>query len=235
MAKTLAERLKAALSANARAADVSTLIDAVRAELAVAKVELAQHHALAVDCGSDEATADDAADAEHRTSRRITRLEGQIGQLEGRLIEINENEKRRERDEWRATVLAERDALAADLKTEWPLIEAKIQHLLWRISLSDRQCAQTGIASAEAVARGCDGNFYQAGAPVHRFTQLKLASLDASNQFGAWPPRTSEFDWAMIDKATGERMIAETGDRVRALEAKLSTLDAIIHAPRPPL
>lgn len=220
MAKPLADRLKAALSANARASDVSQLIEIVDGELSAATAEQAKFHAIAIDVGSSDTAADEAADAELKAARRITRLTGQREQLTARLAELADAERRRENEAAWAIVMAERDQLAADLAAEWPLIEAKIQSFLWRISLSDKKIGSTNT-SAEAIARGCPAGFNHQGTPIQRLTQLTLPSFNfaASAFHPAWPPHHREFDQVMIHPYHAERVLTDAADRVRSLEA----------------
>ncbi|MEI5687749.1 hypothetical protein [Sphingomonas kyungheensis] len=216
MAKPLSERLKAALSANARASDVAQLIDIVNAEIVTATADQAKHHAIAVGVGSSDKEADEAADAENRAARRVVRLTGQREQLEDRLAEITAAEKEREWARVAEERAAEKAQLVADLKAEWPLLEAKMVHLLWRIAIFDKHSND----GAEAAARECRGNFYAPSGPIPRLISIDLPRFEGDHTTLAWPPRRQEYDWALIDAAAGERMIAEAAERVRSLEAE---------------
>jgi hypothetical protein len=218
MAKPLAERMNAALAPNARASDVSQLIQIITDELAAAEADVIRFHAIAIAIGSTDEVADEAADAENRTARRGTRLRGQQEQMQARLAEIVDADDRREGAAKAAAVRAERDQLAADLAAEWPLLEARMRHFFWRIVLSDKKMGPSNM-SAEAIARGRSGAFSVGGTPIHRLTQIALPSFNASDFTPAWPPHHLEFDWALIDMDTGNRILAECAEKVSSLQA----------------
>lgn len=218
MAKPLAERMNAALAPNARASDVSQLIQIITDELAAAEADVIRLHAIAIAVGSTDEVADEAADAENRTARRVTRLRGQQEQMQARLAEIVDADARREGAAKVAAVLAERDQLAADLAAEWPLLEARMRHFFWRIVLSDKKIGSSNV-SAEAIARGCGGAFNVGGTPIHRLTQIALPGFNASDFTPAWPPHHRDFDWALIDMDTGNRILAECAEKVSSLQA----------------
>lgn len=220
MAKPLAKRLKAALSDNARASDVSALILDLTEELRTAECDLVAHHALAIDVRSDDATADAAADNENKAARRIVRHQGQIDQLNTRLTEIRDVDTRRAREAARAAFEAERAILVADLKREWPLLEARMVSLLWRIVAMDGTNSAT--ESAESIARACPGNFFAGGIAIPRITASRLPSFGDSSASAqlAWPPQRALVDQCTKDPEVAARMIAAAAERVRSLEAQ---------------
>jgi len=218
MAKTLTERFTAALGANARASDVEALINLISGELVAATDDATTQHATAIDVRSDDATADAAADAESKARRRITRLEGQRTQLEDRLTAIRDADQRREWEVRAAEIAVERDTLARDLEAEWPLLEAKMLHLLWRILASDQRQGPGGT-SAEAIARGLHGNFSVHGMPVHRLIEMQLPSFKHDG-WSAWPVRWQDLDKAKIDPAEMEARVASAAARVAELEQR---------------
>lgn len=224
MAKPLAERLKAALSDNARASDVSALILDLTEELRTAECDRTAHHALAIDVRSDDATADLASDNEMKAARRIVRLNGQIEQLNDRLAEIRDVETRRAREAARIAFDAKRAALVEDLRNEWPLLEARMVSLLWRIVALDGTNSAT--ESAESMARGCPGNFFAGGIAIPRITASRLPSFadsSASAQL-AWPPQRALLDQCTKDPEVAARIVASAAERVCSLETQLTDL-----------
>ncbi len=218
MAKSLSERFKAALGANARAVDVAALIASLEIELAAAVAEQAKQHGIAIDVRSDDAVADEAADAETKAARRVTRLSAQIEQLRARLATITEAERQRAFAAERDAIVAERDALATDLKAEWPAIEAKMVSLLWRITASDARCRSVNVLSAEAEARGCGGSFSVGGMPALRLIEIHLPSFVPSVLGAAWPPSPADTNRAMVDHSFAAGMVAAAAERSRPLE-----------------
>jgi hypothetical protein len=221
MAKTLLERFNAALGANARASDVSALIDDLGGELLTAEGERNTQHAIAVNARSDDATADAAADAEAKAERRISRLSGQLDQMRERLADIKNADRRREFQTYSAEVRSERDQLASDLKADWPLLEAKLLSFLWRLTASDLKCRGLNEISAEAVARNCPGNFTASGITIPRLTATRIPSFGELIAHPLWPPQRNEIDRCAADPAVAARKAEDAASRVSLLERQM--------------
>jgi hypothetical protein len=212
------ERIKAALSDNARASDVAALIADLTEDLRTAECDRFAHHARAIDVRSDDATADAAAEAETKAARRITRLSGQVEQLEARLAEIRDADTRRAREAAYAAFQAKRAQLAEELRTEWPLLEARMVSLLWRLVELDGKF--TGATdSAESLARGCAASFWQNGIAIPRITSARLPNfLDCAPSAAlSWPPQRQVLDRCIADPAEAARMVEAAAERVRSL------------------
>jgi hypothetical protein len=221
VAKPLFERIQAALAPSARAVDVAALIEEVREESRLAKAEQAKQHAIAVSVTSDDVTADAAADAEAKAQRRIVRLAGQLDQLNARRAEMEEAERQREREAARKAALADRDVLVADLQRDWPRIEAEILVYLWRIRQMDLRLAGMN-ESAEAMARNVPSNFYMAGGPIMRLTEMRLPRFAGEVPevlAGAWPPTRQVADRAAIDPGFVASLVDEAQAKRDALVA----------------
>ena len=84
------------------------------------------------------------------------------------------------------TLIAERDALVADLQARWPAVTDEIVGLLRRLELNRRQTEAAGIGSAEAIARGLHSDHFAAGrdhSDVARLALARIPQLDASTPF----------------------------------------------------
>lgn len=219
MAKTLSERFNAALGSNARAADVEALIPVVREALTAAERERAEHHRIAIDVRSDDATADAAADAESKATRRITRLSSQIDQLADRAKQIREDDADKAAEVERAAAIAERDELVADLKAEWPLMEAKMLAFILRIIISDKRVGAPREASAEALARGCSPLFQYHGTHIDRLVDMQVPAFSDGLPWTAWPRPRPEHDLLMISEEARRERLASLQANIRDLEA----------------
>lgn len=195
MAKPLAERI-----ASARSTDRVTVTN-LREIIAEAEAEMERLTALAVQATSDslnfaiseddrEASADKAA----RALRSAKALAPEVEDLKAKLDAKLQADSRRAADAQRAEIIARRDALADRLRMVWPEIERSAVDLLAEIEASDAEMRAAGIheASAEAIARGCDGNFRQGVSAVRRLVEIKLPSFADGSRL-SWPVERSDF------------------------------------------
>ncbi|GGC23053.1 hypothetical protein GCM10011371_08440 [Novosphingobium marinum] len=190
MAKSIGERVNSALTEpRTRAADIEALIPEVTAERDRLAALAEQASGDAVNFGLGESDRDEASAKADKARREAEMLCRAIDQLGDRLGEKLASETRKTKERERADVIAERDALAARLRSEWPEIEAKIVELLTAVRANDERMRAAGVyeASAEAEARGCDGMFRVGVSSVRRLTEMKLPSFDRLAEL-AWPP-----------------------------------------------
>mgnify|MGYP000896417026 CR=1 FL=1 len=162
MAKPLNERIAAARSGNGvRTSDLEALIAEVETERDAAIAAAAQAHADSLNFELTEAARDEAAELAQKAGRNATALSAAIDDLTRRLAARMESDQSKARAAERDAILAERDALAGRLAQRWPEIEREVVELLSAIKANDArmQAALIHEASAEAVARGCAGNF----------------------------------------------------------------------------
>lgn len=197
MAKPLDDRITAAMSAGARASTVADLITEVAELIESTQRDRDEFDRKSKSTLTSEADADAAADEVIRLERRVARLNAKKTELENRHAALMASERRRTRLAEYAEIKARRDQLVADLQARWPAVTAEIVSLLSRIEANDAEIeafqkggAPSGcewLASAEAVARDCPGNWYRpGGSPILRFTKIKLPSL-ADPGIPAWP------------------------------------------------
>ncbi len=195
MAKPLDDRIAAALGANARATTVSSLIDEVQAAMQACQAEHDRLDALSKSATAAEDEADAAADQVSKMSRKLVRLAAKRDQLQARHDQLMASERRARTVAEHEAVMARRDALVEDLKERMPKLFAELVELLQRIEDNDAECAAAStsyglprLEGAEAIARGCPGNFYLQGAPIKRLTKMTIPSFDASGSYpNAWP------------------------------------------------
>lgn len=221
MAKTLVERI-----ASARSTDRVTIADLERL-IADATAERDRLSAASVQASGDSVNfalsdheRDEAASKADRLSRTATGLANEIDELSEKLAAKRNSERRHEIEAEKASIVAERDALAKRLKAEWPELEAAMVALLSAVRASDDRMRAAGIheASAEAVARGCEGNFQIGPSPVRRLTEIKLPSFADGREL-AWPVVASPVQsWAITAENTRQSQV----ERRREADARES-------------
>lgn len=194
MPKSTDDRLKAAMGQGARVTDVVALIEELGVEIAAAQAEHDLKDAASKSVTVAEDEADALADEVAKLARKIVRLGAKRDQLHTRHEELQNSERAKARRLEAEAITARRDALAADLKARWPALCNEIVGLLDRVTASDAECGKINIESAEAVARGVGGTFYDGGQPLHRFTAMKLPSLSGRGlEEMAWPIHKNPF------------------------------------------
>jgi len=183
MAKSLDDRIQAALGDNARAATVAELAEEVAALITTTIDEQQRQHAISVSLEADEATGEAAAAEAARLAARAKRLTAKKAALEARREEILQSDRQRARAEQQAAAKATRDALAEELASEWPALVGQLANMLARLAISDRECAAFRLESAEVVARGCTGMYFHptlTGLRMSSLKELRLPKFHAS-------------------------------------------------------
>ena len=174
MAKPLSDQIKAALAPDARATTVASLIFDIRRAVGEAASVRDQHHAIAVSAQSDDDAAEAAADAEMKASRKHTRLEAQLAEVEARHVALlREAEQKRQQIE-RDAILAERDQLVADLQDRWQTLAEEMVSLIERVVVNDPKCRAHRITGPEELARGMVG----VDASYRRIIDLDIPPLE---------------------------------------------------------
>lgn len=189
MAKPLAERIASAKSTvRIRIADLESLIEEAKAEQARLMATAEQQDAESIDFALSDEIREEASRLASHYQRTARGLANEIEILEQKLNEAVNSEKRRAADAERAAAIAERDDLAARLKSEWPALEYSIVELLTAIQSNEArlQSAAPGEPNAEAVARDLPANFYRNGVTLRRLKETKLPSFAEANHL-AWP------------------------------------------------
>ena len=188
MAKPLNDRIAAAMAnSRARLTDIEDLISEARAEIESLTAAAAKAVSDSLDftlCEEDREAAAARAERHGRSAKALNAAIDRLGEL---LNERRNSEAAKAAEEHKAAILAERDRLAAALREEWPAMERRMVELLSQIEANDAAmvAARMHDASAEAVARGLPGNFFQHG-PLNRLTKIKLPSF-ADGMRNAWP------------------------------------------------
>lgn len=219
MAKSLDDRIAAALGANARAATVSSLINEVQAAMQACQAEHDRLDALSKSATAAEDEADNAADQVFKLSRKLVRLEAKREQLKARHADLLASDRRKAVIERHAAAKARRDELVADLQREMPGLLGKLVEFFERIEDSEAECQGLGnsgyglevLECAEALARKCPGNFYIQSTPIKRLTKMVIPSFyPDSGAALAWP----------IDHGAAERQRIAEAERRERLAAK---------------
>lgn len=178
MPQPLENRIQAALGPRARAQTVADLLPEIDAAIA-------------------EAEAENAA-------KRVASLKAQRDQVQARHTELMNTDRRKRMLDEHAQIRDRRDALANDLRVQWPKLVDQMVGLLHRIKASDAEIETFQVrgvpagcewlASAEAVARDCPANFRDADmTPIPRFTEITLPRLDGLGMEElAWPDTRPE-------------------------------------------
>lgn len=210
MSKPLNERLAGALDrASARTTELQALLDEVSAECTRLAAVVASSAIDSVDFALSEEARDQAAAEGERARRTAAALEKARRALQERIDQRAASEKAANLQAERKRVIAERDQLAERLLNEWPVIEAKIVDLLSAVVANDQLLLAHRLPeiSAEAVARGCPGNFRHGVVPIGRLTEILLPAFDGKSIDRAWPraPRRVEVVSRKADQAKLQR------------------------------
>lgn len=189
MAKPLNERI-----ASARATDRVTITD-LEALIAEATAErdrfvstLNQATADSIRFELSEEDRDEAAKTAERAKRNSLAMSAALDELSAKLAAKRESEQQGALKAAKVAAVAERDAIAERIRTEWPVIEATFVELLSAVKANEERMKglQVYEANAEAVARGVPGNFSIGSLNIRRLTDAKLPSFADHNDF-AWP------------------------------------------------
>lgn len=208
MAKTLAERITSAKSTDrVTITDLETLIADATAERdrlagsAEHHDEESTNYALSDD---DREEASRLAGHYQRTARGLTK---EIDALTEKLEEKRSSEKRKAEEARIAAIIGRRDDLAARLKDRLPKMIDEMIALFTEIEDSDAEMIAAGIRepSAEAVARGVQGNFYQNYGPVPRFTKMKIPGWQGGKN--VWPIDRNALAMAAMDRENHRRLL----------------------------
>lgn len=220
MAKPLNERLASALTdERARLTDLQALLAEVKSERAAQAGIAAQAAADELNFALSPQDRDAAAQRTTSARREVSVLSTAIESLEAKISKRLEAESAKARTAERNAAVAERDALADRIKSEWPEIEACIISLLSDIEASDAKLRSLGIpeASAEAVARGCDPTFKHSGiVPIRRLTGIALPDFFEGTRL-AWPiERPSGKHWTDLSEESRRKQVAQMHRRAEA-------------------
>lgn len=189
MAKPLHERL-----ASARSTDRVSIAD-LEVIIADAVIERDRLSSIAAQAAGDATnyalTSDDRDDADARAARAkrdAAALALAIDELTTKLDTRRASAAQKAKADELAAVIAERDALADRLANEWPEIESRMVALLTAVQASDARLQAAGLhdPSAEAIARGCPGNFHSVAGPIRRLTAIMLPNFRDGARL-AWP------------------------------------------------
>ncbi|MBL9067823.1 MAG: hypothetical protein JNN10_16195 [Sphingopyxis sp.] len=210
MAKSLDDRITAAMGNGARTATVQQLIDELASVITDAETRRDEQRAISISPTVSEADAEAAADEAARLDRRIVRMTGKREALTERLEELLTSERRRALEADYQAAKEERDLLVAELTEWWPQLQNAMIELLGRMKASDERCKQINqrrgfglpeLVSAEVEARGCTGLYKHPtllGLPMPSLLDLRLHHFHARDFSAdgalAWPPKDGTAD-----------------------------------------
>ncbi len=175
MTQTLAERITGAKgNARMRDADLESLIADAKAERERLVGSAASHDEESTDFALSDDDREEASRLAGSFQRAATGLAKEIAALESQLEEKQNSDKRKAEEATRAAIVARRDALAARLKERMPALLDELIGLLDEIELNDLEIEPLRLESAEAIARGVPGNFYDGPSPIGRYVKMKI-------------------------------------------------------------
>lgn len=142
----------------------------------------------------DESAQDEAAAKAERAGRAAKALTTALATLDDKLVARLADENTKAKQAQRDEAIAERDALASRIKSEWPVLSGGMVEILKAIVANDERMRALGInePSAEAVAREIPGNFYLNTIPLSQFTKMKIPGWNGTE--AAWPIPKPPFD-----------------------------------------
>lgn len=176
----LDDRISDALSRGAGSKELAKLIAETNAALSAAENANVAARLQALDPRRAASELADARQAMADATFALDRAKAALLALEAAAERARKREAQQSRAAEIAAARAERDALAAELREVYPEAAQRIADLLWRIEASDRRCAASGLAPAEAEARGCPGNFMVGANRVDRLADcVRLPNFTA--------------------------------------------------------
>lgn len=208
MGKTLDERITSARSTDRiTITDLQALIPEVRDEIERQRGVQAAAESDSTDLALSQTDQDSAAATAERAGRLAKSYAQALGELETKLRDKVESEKRKAAEAKRAAAIAKRDEIAGRFKTVVPEAIAKLTTILADVLENAAEMKKLGLREldAEFVARGLKGH-YIGYTPVSRLTEMKIPSLDGKSR--TWPPERPNIDFAAAKKQ-GRRNVQE--------------------------
>lgn len=149
----LDERIAVALANKPSSVDLAALLgEAVEADRA-AQAAATEARAKALDPATPPKVVSEARKAMDDAQFTRDRLAVATEKLETLRQEADRTEKEAERQKQVDEITVQRDAMAAELRGEYPALVAKLADLLRRMVLVDGKCLQFGVTSSEVTAR----------------------------------------------------------------------------------
>ncbi|NML94739.1 hypothetical protein [Novosphingobium olei] len=222
MAKPFHQRLATALSSDdSRLSDIEALIAEAEAERTRQAGIVAQAASDSVNFSLSIEDRDDAAARGERARREATALGNALDQLRAKRTAKEASEGRLAAVELRERLISERDEIAARLRREWPEIETAIVTLLSAVTENEAAMRAASIFedNAEAVARGCPGNFARGALHIRQLTKLALPSFTDEREL-AWPVPVKSKGPHWTEQARQSRIDQLAAARTRAAAAE---------------
>ena len=149
MAKPLSERIESALSTDrVTLNDLERLVDEAAAERDALSAAAIQANADAFNFLLAVEARDDAARRADSLGRSATAIAAALEQLAAKLEIKRNSAAHKAKQAERAAIIAERDALADELVSEWPELERRLIGLLGRIKDSDARMRAAGTPTS---------------------------------------------------------------------------------------
>ncbi len=179
-----------ALTTDVTAATAQTTLVGLRTSGVALDNEIAAAEAMALDPLVPASVAEDARSQMERLSFSRRRVTAQEEALKRRVAELQTSEERASREAELEAAITERDAIAAQMRERYPVLAQELASLFAAILANESRLADAGrpCESAEAMARGCPGNFMSSAGPVDRLTSTRLLALDPREQ-AVWRSR----------------------------------------------
>ena len=187
MAKPLNERIASAKGGRMTTGDLETVIAEAIAERERLAGSASHYAAESVNFALSDDDRDEAARFAERYTRTAVALDNEITELQAMLQRRHESENAAAAKAVTDAIVARRDEIAARFADRVPALIDELTGLLAEVVASDEEMARAKLylPSAEAVARGVPGNFYNGPQPLGRFTQIKIPGWNTGQN--AWP------------------------------------------------
>ncbi|HKY82298.1 hypothetical protein [Novosphingobium sp.] len=215
MAKPLNERIASARSTDrVTITDLEALIADVTAERDRFAGIVTQATADSIRFELSEEDRDEAAKTAERAKRNSLAMSAALDELSAKLTAKRASEQQNAEKAAREAAIAERDMLVDRLRTEWPVIEGQVIELLSAVQANEEKLKGLRIyeGNAEAIARGCAGNFMDGSVPVRRLTETKLPSFTGRDF--AWP-KPSTFNPSLHMEQHQKNLLAMRDEEAR--------------------
>ena len=168
MAKVLDDRIASALGPRIASAIIDAVLADARAALAATEQEHDEAERLSLDPHHVNGHAHEALEAKNEAAFARDRLEVAIDRLQGRLGAAKQAEQLASDIAAYDAVKAERDALAAEFRDQYPALAGKVIDLLERVTASEKKIhainnklssGRPWLNPTEAEARKCAANY----------------------------------------------------------------------------
>lgn len=182
-AATLDERISSALAGEPTSAELRALLAEAKIASATAEQDAGTASGIALDPATPPARVAEA----RKTMEDAHFTRDRLAVATKRLNELHQGALRREavaaRQKAVAEVSARRDAMAAELREQYPALAGALADLLHRMSKIDAECKQLAIPTSQDVARPAGTVLYQ---PATSLAFARLPGFEQTSDHWMW-------------------------------------------------